>query len=193
MGKLEKFANGDVSLIASAIPSPTVEASVGPSASPSDGCGASCQDFIKQEVETAIAGESAKLTPKPVSKTTATKQTTYIPISTSFSTQSTDWKDVPGSEVYIDLANDFSNDAYVTWEASLSIANASGTADARLFDKTHGIAVQASLVSVSSSDVTQVKSGQIYPWSGNNQYIVQIKSLNSNLATFSSGRIKVVY
>lgn len=193
MSKLEKFANGNVSLIASAIPSPIVEASMGPSASPSDGCGASCQDFIKQEVETAIAGESAKLTPKPFAKTTVTKQTTYIPISTSFSTQSTDWKDVPGSEVYIDLANDFSNDAYVTWEACLSIANASGTADARLFDKTHGIAVQASLVSVSSSDVTQVKSGQIYPWSGNNQYIVQIKSLNSNLATFSSGRIKVVY
>lgn len=193
MGKLEKFANGNEAIVVSATASPKVEDNAVPTASPSDGCGASCQDFIKQEIETAIAGESAKLTPKPVATTTTTKQTTYIPISASYSTQSTDWKDVPGSEVYIDLNNDFSADAYVTWEANLSIANASGTADARLFDKTHGIAVQGSLVSVSSSDISQVKSGQIYPWSGNNQYIVQIKSLNSNLATFSSGRIKVVY
>lgn len=193
VGRLEEFANSGVP-VASAIPALAVENSPSPSALPADNCGSACQEFIKQEIKESIAGESAKLTPKPVSAAAAAdKQTTYIPISVSFSTQSTDWKDVPGSEVYIDLENDFTSDAYVSWEANLSIANANGTADARLFDKTHGIAVQASTLSVSTSSISQVKSGRIYLWSGNNQYIVQVKSLNSNMATFSSGRIKVVY
>lgn len=160
-------------------------------------CDADCQRLIKEEVSKAVATISAKpsATAKPVVPIAAitTKQTSYIPLSGPISTTSTDWVDAAGTESYIDLVNDYSKDAYITWEATLKVANANGNAFARLFDATHGIAVIGSEVSVSTAGYSTVPSGKLNLWSGNNLYKVQIKSLTGQEATFGSGRIKVVY
>ena len=161
-----------------------------------DVCGEDCRKEINEIVSTAISTVSGTAkTPKPVAAPTVSpqKQTTYIPISGPITTTSTSWVDAPGTDVYIDLVNDYGKDTWVTWQAFLSIANGNGTAYARLFDVTHGTAVDGSEISVTSGASTEATSGRLNLWAGRNLYRVQLKSLNSFVVTFASGRIKINY
>ncbi|MEK7497792.1 MAG: hypothetical protein AAB656_02650 [Patescibacteria group bacterium] len=138
--------------------------------------------------------------PAPTSNTVITKtatptpanKTTYIPLTASLTTSNTDWTNVVGSETYIDLKNNYSANAYVTWEAVLS-STSGGKITARLYDATHGIGVDGSEISGTSTTGELITSGKLSLWSGNNLYKVQIKSFNSYPVTFTSGRIKLVY
>ncbi len=167
-------------------------------------CGADCQRQIEEELSIRLAkitpAPEAMQTPAPTtvatsstqSQTQTTKKTTYVPFSGGFSTTSTDWVEVSGAQAYVDLKNNYSANAYVTFEAVIK-APGGGAAYARLFDSTHGIAVDGSEVSTTSSSSTLVSSGKLNLWSGNNLYVVQVKSLNSSNVNFDSGRIKLVY
>jgi hypothetical protein len=157
-----------------------------------DICGEDCQKQISEEVSAAIATISGiKETVKEIPKTQG--KTSYIPLTGPINTTSLNWIDAVGTDAYIDLASDYNNDAYVTWEAFLQVAHGNGTAYARLYDVTHGIAVDGSEISTSTSSATQISSGKMSLWSGKNLYRVQLKSLNSFEVTFGSGRIKIVY
>lgn len=124
--------------------------------------------------------------PQPNSKIT------YIPLSGG-STQATDWVNVSGSQFTLNIS-DYGSKAYSIWDANLRVDNANGTTFVRLFDITHGIAVNGSEISISNtSSSTDVVSGSLSFWSGNNSYVVQIKSLNSSTAFIDSGRIKISY
>src|SRR3972149_5497028 len=159
------------------------------------GCGEECRQEIDRKVAEAIATISA--VPKPASQVTSpsTKnQTVYIPLDGPVSTTSTSWIDIPGVEVSIDLANDYSTNAKVSWEAALKVAYGNGQAFARLFDVTLGNAVDGSEISTTGNITsTNVSSGYMSLWSGRNLYRLQLKSLTSYDVTFSSGRIKVTY
>lgn len=168
-------------------------------------CDQACRDQIESELQakinsansdstpTPIPSISPTVTPKVITTTSQNKTTTYIPFSGPFSTTNTDWTNVPGAQAYVDLKNNYSASAYVTFEASIR-ATGGGEIHARLFDSTHGIAVDGSEVSTTdSSSSILVSSGKLNLWSGNNLYNVQIKSLNSFNVTFDSGRIKLVY
>lgn len=161
-----------------------------------DSCGTTCKSEIQKAVSEAVATLSGK--PQTTTKVTTLaptgKKTSYIPLSGPITTTSTAWVDAPGVEVYVDLTNDYSADATVSWEATLSVANGNGQALARLFDVTHGIAVNGSEISLTNNATpTLVSSGNLSFWSGKNLYRVQLKSLNSFVVTFSSGRIKIIY
>lgn len=171
------------------------------------GCDASCKAQIEAELQTKLENRNSEIistsvpTPTPTiqivqksgTSTSQTKTTTYIPFSGPFSTTNTDWTNVSGAEAYVDLKNNYNVNAYVTFEASIR-ANGGGEVHARLFDTTHGIAVDGSEVSTTVSGAsTLVSSGKLNLWSGNNLYAVQIKSLNSFNVTFDSARIKLVY
>lgn len=163
-----------------------------------DACGENCQDEIKKAVIAAVKNiPTQKPTPtqKPIIQTQSeSKKTGYLPISGPITTTSTSWVDAAGTDFYLDLINDYSSGATASWEAFLKVANANGTAYARLYDVTHDIAVNGSEVSVTNKDIsTQVVSGSLSFWAGRNQYRVQIKSLNSLEVTFGSGRVKIVY
>lgn len=161
-----------------------------------DVCGEDCKSQINDIVSRAVSTISAT-TKTIIQKETATeppsKKTAYIPLSGPITTTSTSWVDAAGTDVYIDLANDYGKSTYVSWEGFLSIANGNGTAYARLYDATHGIGVNGSEISVTSGTSTQVASGSLSLWAGRNLYRVQLKSLNSFVATFTSGRIKINY
>ncbi|MCX6705854.1 MAG: hypothetical protein NTV24_01985 [Candidatus Woesebacteria bacterium] len=161
-----------------------------------DVCGDDCKSQINDIVSKAISTVSAT-TKTAVQKETATeapsKKTAYIPLSGPITTTSTDWVDAAGTDVYIDLANDYGKNTYVSWEGFLAIANGNGQAFARLYDATHGIAVNGSEISTTNGSSTQVASGSLSLWAGRNLYRVQLKSLNSFVATFVSGRIKINY
>lgn len=161
-----------------------------------DTCGEDCKSQINDIVSKAISSVSGT-TKTPVQKEPATetpsKKTAYIPLSGPITTTSTDWVDAAGTDVYIDLANDYGKNTYVSWEGFLSIANGNGQAFTRLYDATHGIAVNGSEISTTFGTSTQVSSGALSFWAGRNLYRVQLKSLNSFVATFTSGRIKINY
>ncbi|SRR5258708_19170595 len=130
--------------------------------------------------------------PTPTPKIVQVNQVTYLPL-TSGSTQSTDWVNVPGSQFTLNIG-DYGSKAYTVWDANLRVDNANGQTFARLFDTTHSIAVNGSEISVTNvSDSTDVISGALSFWQGNNTYIVQLKSLNSSTAFMDSGRIKINY
>lgn len=176
-------------------PEPVVEEKVVSPQTVSDLCGEDCKKHIEKTVASAIATISAS--PKTIIKTVsppAAKQTVYIPLGGPVSTTSTQWVDVPGIEVYIDKTNDYSSDAYFTWEASLKVKDSNGQAFARLQDVTHGITVNGSEISTTNNASAQTAySGSLSLWAGKNLYRLQLKSLNSYEVTLLSGRIKVTY
>lgn len=166
-----------------------------------DTCGPNCQTQIEDAVGRATAslsGSARTPLPRPTATAVPTAapktQTSYIPLAGPITTTSTDWVDAPGTDTSIDLVNDYGSGTKISWDAFLSVANSNGQAFARLFDVTHGIAVDNSVISVTdNSALTQVTSGYLNLWSGRNTYRVQIKSLNSFTVTFGSGRMKIVY
>ena len=123
-----------------------------------------------------------------------TTQTSYVPLGTTASSTSTDWYTIDDSSAFIDLKNDFSKDAYVTFEASLKVKHGNGQAFARLWDDTNNIAVDGSEISTTGNmEFEYRKSGRIYLWNGNNNYKVQLKSLNGFEVTYTNAKVKVVY
>ncbi len=162
-----------------------------------DICGEDCKREVNDIVSKAIATVSGTTTTKTIISQVASapkeKQTTYISLAGPITTTSMVWVDAAGTDTYIDLVNDYGKNTWVSWEANLKIADGNGQVFARLYDATHNIAVNGSEVSVTSGTSTQVISGQLSLWAGRNLYRVQLKSLNSFVATFASGRIKINY
>jgi len=167
----------------------------------SDVCGENCQKEIRKIVDNALATISSSIKKTAESSKTTTVavpvlrgETTYIPLAGPITTTSIGWVDAAGTDVYIDLANEYGKAATVSWDAFLKVAHGNGQAFARLYDVTHGIAVSGSEIStVNNETSTQVSSGNLNLWAGKNLYRVQIKSLNSFEVTFGSGRIKINY
>lgn len=125
---------------------------------------------------------------------TSVKQTTIIPISTSYSTQNLDWADVPNSDFYLDLVNDYSEEASAYWEAFIHEQHGNGKVFARLFDVTHSIAVVGSdLETNNASSKLETSAGALAIWRGKNLYRVQIKSEKGFPVFFNSGRLKIRY
>lgn len=157
----------------------------------SDTCGEKCIAEIKRAI-VLLSTPIPNLNYQTPSSTK--KQISYIPLGGSFTTTKTDWTDIKITDVTVDFGNDYGKEAKISWEASLKVANANGTAYARILDATHGTAVDGSEISLTNNSVsTLVLSGLINPWSGKNTYRVQVKSLNSSEVFFDNGRIKVSY
>jgi len=161
-----------------------------------DVCGEDCKKEINDIVSKAIStvsGITKTIIQKDVPVVPAEKRTAYISFTGPITTTSMDWVDAAGTDTYIDLAFDYGKNTEVSWESFLSIADGNGRVFARLYDATHGIAVNGSEISTANAVQTPVTSGGLSFWAGRNLYKVQLKSLNSFVATFASGRIKIVY
>ena len=163
------------------------------------GCDEACQKEIADQVSRAVATLSAsqknsttKTVALPVS--TTKPQDSYIQISGSGSTQNTTWTDVVGSDFSFDVTSDFGSGANFAWEGFLKIADANGTAFARIYDVTHGIGVNGSEISITNKgDYTRANSTNMGFWAGRNTYRVQIKSLNTLNVDYMGGKIRVSY
>ena len=157
-------------------------------------CDDECKRIIKEEIDRAVSTLSATAKTQIVTYKAADKQTQFIPLDSTYSTISTSWVDIPGTEVAFDLAEDYGDNAKVSWETSLKVAHGNGEAYARLYDSTHGIAVSGSEISTTNNvDYKSVSSGYLNLWSGVNTYKVQIKSLNSFEVSYTGGKIRISY
>lgn len=147
------------------------------------------------------SSSSPSATPKSTTiSASSPTQISYIPI-TGGTTQSTTWTDIPGTNFNFNIADyaggtssAYGTSPYITWDANLRVVNKNDTTYVRLFDKTHSIAVNGSEISISDTYIsTDVVSGQLSFWAGNNSYVAQIKSLNGSVAYMDSGRVKITY
>lgn len=155
-------------------------------------CGEECKKIIKEEVEKAIVKIPAPTSKSTVAISTPQSRTEIISFDGSYTTTSTTWVDVPGTEVTFDIGT-YGASPTATWQASLKVAHGNGQAFARIYDSTHGIAVNGSEISTTNNaDYKNVSSGNLGFWSGNNTYKVQVKSLNSFEISYTGGKIKIV-
>lgn len=159
-----------------------------------DKCGIECQRYISDKVTEM---QSNKVDPTPVTKTiyqtipkTKTKSIVYVPISGSGSTTNNDWTSISGTDFYLDKV-DYKGLQEISFEGNLKLFNGNGIAYMRLFDVTHGIAVQGSDAQTSSQTFTPVNSGAINFWAGKNLYRVQLKTLTADTAVFDGGKLKI--
>ncbi len=141
---------------------------------------------------TPVPTKTSSPLPQP-SPTTKIRQTTFLPVVISMSTNQNDWVDVVGSDFKVNLSVEYGTAAYVTWDANLMVESGSGEASARIFDVTNGVSVPGSEVTTDSGQSSVATSGKMSMLAGQNTYRVQIKSKTSTLATFTSGRVKFVY
>jgi hypothetical protein len=149
--------------------------------------------IVEETVTNIMATQSSVVKPAATPQTTSSgTKVTYIPISQSGATTLTDWQDVTGSDFYLALV-DYGSPKSITFEANLKSANGSGPAYARLYNVTSGVAVSGSEVSTSNTSYTLKSSGNLNLWSGNNLYRVQVKSHDSQEASFGNGKIKILY
>lgn len=131
--------------------------------------------------------------PTATSNPATTRQTTYIPLQGVTTTTLTEWVDASGTDSFLDVSVEYGKNAYISWEANVSVQAGSGEARVRLFDVTHGVAVPGSEISGTSGTPSLIQSGKVTLLSGNNRYRVQLQSKTSTSVTFHSGRIKIVY
>ncbi|MBI5358837.1 hypothetical protein HZB69_04400 [Candidatus Amesbacteria bacterium] len=156
-----------------------------------DKCGIECQKYIdsKLNIPTPTPSTITKTVYQQVSKP-KTKSIVYVPITGSGNTTNNDWTSVSGTDFYLDKA-DYKGLQEISFEGNLKLFNGNGIAYMRLFDVTHGIAVQGSDAQTSSQISTPVNSNAINLWSGKNLYRVQLKSLTADTAVFDGGKLKI--
>ena len=160
----------------------------------------SVRKWIADAVATLSGVPKTSTVPEKAGVSTVTstkngKKTTYIPMTgEGGTTTSKDWVNVPDSDFYLDVENDYSPTAVLTWEASLKVKDGNGQAFVRLWDDTHKVGVAESEIStIGNGTLMKVYSRALGFWRGRNLYKVQIKSLTGYEVTFGSGKIKVVY
>lgn len=158
---------------------------------------------LKQEIlaEVKLAGSSATPVPTITSSQSISKSkiltnpkiktVAYVTIPGSGSSASFDWSNLPGTDFYFDT-RDYPGLLEVYFEASMNLFNGNGRAYVRLFDVTHSIGVQGSQVETTNQASTVVESGKLSFWAGKNTYRVQAKTLTSDTAIFSYGRLRIV-
>lgn len=166
-----------------------------------DKCGEECKSQIVEivgsnkaaAIEPTVQEITKTVTITPVPSAIKT-QIAYIPISGTVTTTSSSWYDAPNTDFYLDIEKNYGKSYTANWNASLKVAHGNGTAYARIFDVTHGIAVNGSEVQLTDNpNLTQVFSNNLSFWSGNNLYRVQFKSLNTFEVTFGGGQLKISY
>jgi len=162
-------------------------------------CTEECSALIKEEIAkvepstvTEKVIEKETLVTQQISQSTAkTKRVSYITIPNSGSTLSNVWTSLIGTSFYLDK-KDYPGLIGVYFEANMKLGNGNGKAYLRIYDMTHGIGANGSDVETSSQTSVSISSSNINLWEGNNQYIVQARSLTADTSHFESGRLKIV-
>lgn len=133
---------------------------------------------------------SEPLLSSPAPAAISSNQTAFQPQNIylgSASTTSTDWVDTPAA-VQLN-AGDYPGDVHTVFEANLSIAG--GEVWARLKNKTTGAILSVTEIFHNNTPAVWKSSGNWQLHSGNNNYVVQLKSSSGETANLFSARIRI--
>lgn len=152
--------------------------------SSSESCSLACEELIDQKIAAALSSSSTT--------STAALQTNYIPLGSGGSTTETYWVTLEGSEFNFDISS-YPSKAKVYWEGNLKSFSANSRCFARIYDKTHYREVDYSQQSTDQLGYQTLTSQSLSIWLGNNDYEIQIKSLNGIECYLSSPNLIVKY
>jgi len=155
--------------------------------STTESCPLACEQLIDQKIATALAGLSSASSAQSIIPTT-----NYISLGSGGSTTLTSWTVVEGSNFNFNLA-DYPTGAKVYWEGNLKALSGNSRCYARLYDKTHYRAVDYSQQSTDQISYQSLTSQGLSIWRGNNQYRLEIKSLNGIKCFLTSPNLVVKY
>ncbi len=145
-------------------------------------CSSACEELIDQKIAAALGSSSTSSSP----------QTSYIPLGSGGSTVNTSWTTLEGSEFNFDKSS-YSSRAKAYWEGNLKSFSANSRCFVRLYDKTHYREVDYSEQTTSELSYQTLTSQPLSIWLGDNQYELQIKSLNGIECYLSSPNLIVKY
>jgi hypothetical protein len=132
-------------------------------------------------------------TPAPVAATYTGPKVVYIPLGGSGGSVNTlnVYGDVTTTETIIDSGS-YPGAKGVYLEADISIYQGNGTAFARLFNKTDGIALNSE-VSTNSENYSLKTSGSFSLSSGKKTYLIQLKTNTGYAAQLNTARLRVEF
>lgn len=165
-------------------------------------CLSDCQAIIDAKL-TQVRNDLLKTfqSPTPQPKTTTQTTTTsqpqpkeiYISLGGGGSTSSTDWTDVSGSNIDLDFSR-YPGAKGFYFQANLKSDAPDRTSFARLYDVNNKVGIQGSEINYTGLTSKLIESGPLtFHFTGKLTLIIQIHSLNGNLATVESPRIRVAY
>lgn len=170
--------------------------------STSSACLTDCQNQIDLKIN-KLKDELVKLiptsTPKQkdtnlnsTSSNTSSPKEIFIPLGIGGATTSMSWLDLTSSQITFDISNYPGAKAFY-FSANLKSDASDRDSFARIYDATHFVGVQGSDISYRGLTSMPAESGTLTFLSGKITLLVQIHSLNGNLATLDNPRIRVVY
>lgn len=165
-----------------------------------NGCLAECQLYIEERIASLRTELLQKInaTPSQTVEKLVTQSTSpqikelYVGFGVGGSSQSIPWVDVAGTDITFDTSNYPGAKEYY-FLANLKSDAPDRASYARIYDATSFVGVIGSDITVTSLSSTLVQSGKITISGGARKLRIQIHSLNGNLATVESPRIKIVY
>ncbi len=157
--------------------------------SASSGCTTSCKDEISKAIATLSA---LPIKTSPPAVTTKRTFEAYIPVG-SGQTANSDWTDIPGAGVYIDMSK-YGTVKEVYFEAQLRLPTGNGQVCARLVNKNENVPLSMSEVCSGASKGQLIISPKINLSYGNKLYGVEMKvSMPPYEGILDLGRIKLIY
>lgn len=122
----------------------------------------------------------------PVVKTSGKQKETFVNL-LGGSVVASDWTKLAGTEFWLDQSL-YGNVVSVSWQGWID----NGSGMVRLYDVTNSRAVDGSEVKVAGDGRTSFYSSAMAIWRGQNQYYIQVKSLQAGVVVVSSPRLKIV-
>lgn len=161
-----------------------------------DQCTALVDDRIAQVVATfsaqpVVEPEKPVTASIPIATAPSAVQITYLPLGAGGSTTARDWTDVTGSRFSFNLA-EYGGSVTVTWEANLRAQDANSRCYVRIYDASNFRAVDFSEQTTDSTTSVNLMSLPLSIWQGNNNYYLEVKSLNGVRCYLDSPRFKIV-
>lgn len=114
----------------------------------------------------------------------------FIPLG-SGTNQASDWADVIGAKVTVDL-NQYQNIKEIRFEASVAVPTANESVSVRIFNVTDKHPVWNSEVTMNSGSSAYLTSSPIIYDTGSKLYQVQMKTQLQDSATLTQGRIHII-
>ena len=106
-------------------------------------------------------------------------------------TNSTDWTPVANTEFWLD-ANLYGNNSTVTWQGNIeAVSSDSIHGLARLYDLTNHRVVDYSEIPFRGNRSLSFYSQSLSIWRGQNQYRIEMKSLNGNELKITGSKLKI--
>ena len=150
---------------------------------------------LKEELLETIRGSTPKTqtTSQQTQTSTSQPKEIFITLGAGGSTTATAWTDISGTTIDLDRGR-YPGATSFYFQANLKSDASDRTTYARLYDVNNKVGIQGSEISYAGLTSKVIESGQLtFHFGGKLTLVVQIHSLNGNLATVDSPKIRVAY